>query len=61
MESLAVTETEDWLNYEVLGLAVSLAEAHLARAELPSHSLPPPPCQQTVGQPWCLHLPPSDS
>ena len=40
MESLAVTETEDWLSYEVLGLAVSLAEAHLVRADLPSHSLP---------------------
>ena len=40
MESLAVTETEDWLSYEVLGLAVSLVEARLVRADLPSHSLP---------------------
>ena len=40
MESLAVTETENWLSYEVLGLAVSLVEARLVRAELPSHSLP---------------------
>ena len=40
MESLAVTETEDCLSYEVLGLAVSLVEARLVRAELPSHSLP---------------------
>ena len=40
MESQAVTETEDWLSYKVLGLAMSLVEARLVRAELPSHSLP---------------------